>query len=111
MDIPIERDNGILIAAPSGRIDGYNAQDFHQTLSGTIGDDDNAVLVDMSGLNYISSAGLRAVLMIAKALWQRKARFMLCSLSGSIGEVFKMSGFDKIIEIHDDKENALAKLS
>ena len=111
MDIPIERNNGTLIAAPSGRVDGFNAQDFHQTLTGAIGDDDTAVLVDMSGLNYISSAGLRAILMIAKALWQRKAKFMLCSLSGSISEVFKMSGFDKIIEIHSSKEDALASLS
>jgi len=110
MDIPIERNNGTLIAAPSGRIDGFNAQDFHQTLTGAISGDDTAVLVDMSGLNYISSAGLRAILMIAKALWQRKAKFMLCSLSGSIGEVFKMSGFDKIIEIHDSKDDALAQL-
>ena len=30
MDIPIERNNGTLIAAPSGRIDGFNAQDFHR---------------------------------------------------------------------------------
>ncbi len=110
MDIPIERNNGILVAAPAGRIDGFNAQDFHQTLSNAIGGDDTAVVVDMSALNYISSAGLRAVLMIAKALWQRKAKFMLCSLSGSIGEVFKMSGFDKIIEIHGSKEDALATL-
>ncbi len=110
MNIPIERDNGVFIAAPSGRIDGFNAQDFHQTLSGEMSGEDTAVLVDMSGLNYISSAGLRAILMIAKALWQRKAKFMLCSLSGSIAEVFKMSGFDKIIEIHDSKEAALAKL-
>ncbi|MCY3815160.1 MAG: STAS domain-containing protein [Gammaproteobacteria bacterium] len=110
MDIPIERSNGTLVAAPSGRIDGFNAQDFHQTMTGSISDDDAAVLVDMSDINYISSAGLRAVLMIAKTLWQRKAKFMLCSLSGSIGEVFKMSGFDKIIEIHDSKDDALAKL-
>ncbi|MCY4256389.1 MAG: STAS domain-containing protein [Gammaproteobacteria bacterium] len=110
MDIPIERNDGLLVATPSGRIDGFNAQDFHQTLTGAISGDDAAVLVDMGGLNYISSAGLRSILMIAKALWQRKAKFMLCSLSGSIAEVFKMSGFDKIIEIHDSKEDALAKL-
>ena len=111
MDIPIERNDGTLIAAPSGRIDGFNAQDFHQTLTGAISGDDTAVLVDMTSLSYISSAGLRAILMIAKALWQRKAKFMLCSLTGSISEVFKMSGFDKIIEIHDNREDALAKLS
>ncbi|MCY4157648.1 MAG: STAS domain-containing protein [Gammaproteobacteria bacterium] len=110
MDIPIERNDGLLVATPSGRIDGFNAQDFHQTLTGAISGDDAAVLVDMGGLNYISSAGLRSILMIAKALWQRKAKFMLCSLSGSIAEVFKMSGFDKIIEIHDSKEDALATL-
>lgn len=111
MDIPIERNDGTLVAAPAGRIDGFNAQEFHQSLTGAISGDDTAVLVDMSGLNYISSAGLRSILMIAKALWQRKARFMLCSLSGSISEVFKMSGFDKIIEIRESRETALSELA
>ena len=106
-----ERKDGVLIAKPEGRIDGVNARDFHDALSEAIGTDSNAVLVDLEAINYISSAGLRTFLLVAKTLQQRSAHFALCSLSEPIREIFEISGFDKIIAIHESEEQALAALS
>lgn len=106
-----ERKNGVLIAKPEGRIDGVNARDFHEDLNAAIGDGDSAVLVDLAAINYISSAGLRTFLLIAKTLQQRSAQFALCSLAEPIREIFEISGFDKIIAIHAAEEDALAALS
>ena len=99
-----EQKDGVLIAKPEGRIDGVNARDFHEALSEAIGTDSNAVLVDLAAINYISSAGLRTFLLIAKTLQQRSAQFALCSLSEPIREIFEISGFDKIIAIHASEE-------
>ena len=107
----IERNDGVLIAKPEGRIDGVNARDFHEALSEAIGTDSNPVLVDLAAINYISSAGLRTFLLIAKKLQERSAQFALCSLSEPIREIFEISGFDKIIAIHASQEEALATLS
>ncbi len=106
-----ERKDGVLIAKPEGRIDGVNARDFHDALNAAIAEDDNPVIVDLAAINYISSAGLRTFLLIAKTLQQRSAEFALCSLSEPIREIFEISGFDKIIAIHASEEEALAALA
>ena len=108
MDIGVERHDGTLVAIADGRIDGINASAFEQALRNAIGDGDKAVIVDLSGLSYISSAGLRAILLIAKMLSGRSAKFGLCSLSGPIREVFEISGFDKIVDIHASRDEAIA---
>lgn len=106
-----EQKEGVLIAKPEGRIDGVNARDFHEALTKAIGADSSAVLVDLAAINYISSAGLRTFLLVAKTLQQRSAQFALCSLSDPIREIFEISGFDKIIAIHPSEGEALAALS
>ena len=104
MDIQTERTDGALIAKAEGRIDGVNARDFEEALTTAISGDDKAVVMDLEGLSYISSAGLRVILLIAKTLRKREADFMLCSLSDPIREVFEISGFDKIIPVHASRE-------
>ena len=110
MEIQTERENGALIAKAEGRIDGVNARDFEEALKAEINanEDQNTIIMDLEGLSYISSAGLRVILLIAKTLRKRNADFMLCSLSPPIREVFEISGFDKIIPVHESREQALA---
>ena len=63
--------------------------------------------MDLEKLSYISSAGLRALLTIAKNLMGRGAKLALCAMSDQIREVFAISGFDKIIPIHRPKPRRL----
>jgi anti-anti-sigma factor len=107
MELTIERDGSAVTAKVNGRIDSTNARDFEEAIRTKIEDGDHAVIMDFEKLSYISSAGLRAVLMTAKTLWKRDAKFALCSLSGPVKEVFEISGFDKIIPIHDSREGAI----
>ncbi len=110
MDVTTERRDGVLSARVSGRIDGSNAYEFEETIRGAIEESDRAVIMDFEKLFYISSAGLRAVLMTAKELQKRDAPFALCSLSDQIREIFAISGFDKIITIYPTRVEALASL-
>ena len=97
-------------AQVGGRIDGTNASEFEEAIRTAFEESDRAVIVDFEKLVYISSAGLRAILLTAKSLDNRNAKFALCSLSDQIREVFETSGFDKIIAIHSSKAEALASL-
>ena len=108
MDVTTERQHGILSARVSGRIDGASVREFKDTIRAAIEDDDRAVIIDFEKLAYISSARLRAVLMTAKSLWSRDAALALCSLSDVVRATFLMSGFDKIIDIHPTRADALA---
>ncbi len=109
MKINHEREEGALIAQVAGRIDGSNALEFEKALKDIISDNDRAVILDFDELSYISSAGLRVILLIAKTLRKKEAKFALCALSDPINEVFQISGFDQIISIHATRTEALTK--
>ena len=108
MKIEMERQGDTLIAKTDGRVDGANAREFQAALEAAIDANERAVILDMENLSYISSAGLRVILLTAKALQGRNRKFAICSLSESIREVFEISGFDKIIPIHASEVEALA---
>ena len=110
MNLATDRDDGVLSAQVGGRIDGSNAAEFEETIRTAIEESDRAVIMDFEQLLYISSAGLRAVLITAKSLWKQDTRFALCSLSDQIRTVFKSTGFDRMISIHDSRREALDSL-
>ena len=108
MIVQTEHHEGVLVAKVEGRVDSSNSQDFQRQLQAAIGDDVGAVVMDFGQLAYISSAGLRVVLLVAKILGQRDVSISLCSLSGPVQSVFEISGFNRIIQIHDTRADALA---
>ena len=110
MDVTTERQDGVLSAQVGGRIDSANADEFGEAIKTAIEESDRAVILDFEKLTYISSAGLRVILLTAKTLGNRNAKFALCSLSDPVREVFEISGFDKIIAIHPSRVEALASL-
>ena len=110
MNVTCERRDGVLWFYVSGRINILNATQFEETVANEIQDGDRAVIIDLEKLVYISSAGLYAVLRVAKLMWQRDAAFALCELSDSVHLVFERIGFTKIIGIHSTRAGALASL-
>ena len=108
MAVNSARENGTLIARTDGRIDGANAREFQVALEDAIDPSDRTVILDMEKLSYISSAGLRVILMTAKTLQKQNAKFAICSLSPAIREVFQISGFDRIIPIPSSQEEAMS---
>jgi len=111
VNVTTERIDDVLSADVEGRIDGPNVVQFEEAVRTAIEDSDRAVIMDFEKLVYISSAGLRAILLTAKSLQNRDAKLLLCSLSDRIREVFEISGFDKILPIHPSKAEALDSLN
>lgn len=90
-----------------GRIDGINAQAFDESLNETINESDKGIVLNLENLLYISSAGLRSILLIAKALKNSSAKFALCALPDSIMEIVKIAGFDKIVDVYGTEALAI----
>lgn len=111
MEVTSERRGDAVIVSTEGRVDGSNAGDFQDAMEAAIGEDDAAVILNLALLDYISSAGLRIILLSAKNLRQRNVKFAICSLSSSVHELFIISGFDQIIAIHPSADTALAALN
>jgi len=112
VELKVEQtDEAALVISVIGRIDGVNAQDFYNNLSKKIDGSDDPVVLDLEKLTYISSAGLRSILLIAKTLKGRNTRFMLCSLPGPIKEIVEIAGFDKIIDVLQSRSEAVAEIT
>ena len=100
-----------MIAIAGRRVDGANSEEFQNDLEAILEEDDRALVLDLEHLSYISSSGLRAVLLISRTLQRRNAKFALCSLSTWLREVFQISGFDRIIQVHASRAEAVAAVT
>ena len=91
----------------SGRIDTPNAPILEKKMHALIESGQKVVLLDMSGVDYLSSAGLRIFLSATKELKTRGGHFGLFNVQEDVMEIIKMAGFNKIIKLFDDEKQAL----
>jgi anti-sigma B factor antagonist len=110
MDISHEEKEGIVCVKISGRLDGETAADAEAKVREILDQGKNRLLFDLSRMDYISSAGLRVVLMTVKELQRKSGRVVLCALRPYVKEVFEVSNFATIIPITDSVEAGLKRL-
>ncbi|MXY24778.1 MAG: STAS domain-containing protein [Acidobacteria bacterium] len=103
-----ERDGDVLVLLPVGRVDGTNDYLFESLVMQRIGDAEGHVIVDFSRLDFISSAGLRVLLLAAKTLEAERRTFVLCAMKSHIREIFRINGFDRIIPMEESRASAVA---
>jgi len=96
-----------LVLAPARRLDSSTAPDFETELLGRIGQGATAVLLDFSAVDYISSAGLRVILLAGKRLKATGGRLALCGLTEDCLEAFRISGFDALFPLYKSVDEGL----
>ena len=99
-------EDGNLLARVIGRLDGQNAPIFRQALESLPFEGLRSCLLDMEGLSYIASDGLRVLLGFRRLLSASSCKFSLCSLPDTIKGVFEISGFDRVIPIYPNADVA-----
>jgi anti-anti-sigma factor len=112
MNLRIEALAEATCVMPEGRLDFDAAPGFQEALEralGGAGKAPAALIIDGTGLEYVSSAGLRAFLLVARAAQRAGVAFALCSLQPAVREVFDLSGFSSIMAVHPDRATALAQ--
>tara|TARA_R110002049_G_scaffold145418_1_gene307751 strand:+ start:218 stop:568 length:351 start_codon:yes stop_codon:yes gene_type:complete len=99
--------DNIQIVHASGKLDTLTAKAFELHLKKYVDDGQGALLVDMGGIDYVSSFGLRSLLIIAKQMAPFGRKFVLFSPNPTVMEVLRVSGFLQIIQVARDKAEAL----
>lgn len=107
MKFTTEKLNDALVLHIDGRLDTTQSDAFEKDILEALGQGDKKIILDCSGLNYISSSGLRIFLIIQKKMMGTGGQLSICSLQPTIKEVFDMSGFSMVFTIHPDLETAL----
>ncbi len=110
MEIAETKHNDVVILGLTGRLDASNAGALEQKMLSLIDGGTQRFVVDARDLDYISSAGLRVLLVAAKRLKAVKGTVALAALKDHIKEVFDVAGFSSVFPIHPHRDAALAAL-
>jgi stage II sporulation protein AA (anti-sigma F factor antagonist) len=108
MDMETRTADKALVLTLGGRLDAVTAPEFERKATELIAATPGALIVDFARLDYISSAGLRALLATAKRIKAAGGQMLCAGVTGPVKEVFDISGFSAVFQMHDSVVSALA---
>jgi anti-sigma B factor antagonist len=107
-DVRIERQDGIVVAALAGEVDMSNATSVRQRISEFVLPADDAVIVDVSELAFMDSAGLHALIELSTILDERRQQLLLCvPRTSQIARAIEIVGLPHAVSVHADLSEAV----
>ncbi|WP_306145272.1 STAS domain-containing protein [Roseibium sp. MMSF_3412] len=106
MNIEIYRENAVCIVRPAGRIDLATLDEFESSLRALIETAPAQLLVDMGRVTFLAGAGLGVLLATAMTLKGHAGYMGVFGVSGPVREVFEVSGFASVLDLHPDELSA-----
>jgi len=110
MQIDETRQAGAVVVAPVGRIDSTTSPALDAHLVGLAKAGEHRVVIDFSGVDYISSAGLRVMLTLAKRTKEARGKVALAALGDSVKQVFALAGFLPLFAVEATAAEATARV-
>jgi anti-anti-sigma factor len=106
VDIQVEDMKRVELVTITGRIDSSNASQFDSVLK-EVSERKNNVVLDMSGVEYISSAGLRAMVALLRETKKKKGDVRLADPSPRVVEVLALAGLNSLFQVYDSTTAAV----
>ncbi len=107
MKIEQRTEGDITILQPIGRLDASGLPEFTSTLNRTIQEGAKKVLLDFSKMDYMSSAGIRALIEGNRNLAAKKGTMAFCAVNEDLNELFEVVQMGKIFKIYKTEFDAL----
>ncbi len=107
MEIKENKNDIAYIIELSGRLDAETAPELEERINYLFEREELKYLIDLSKVDYISSVGLRVLLMLAKKTKSSSGKVVLCNLQEQVYEVFEIAGFTSIFQIAPDQDQGL----
>lgn len=101
-------ETGFVVLEPVGRLESKTSPDLDKKVVALLAAGERRFVVDLGSTEYVSSAGLRVLLMLAKKLSGGGGRLALCGLNAQVREVFEIAGLGALFAIHPTRAAALA---
>ena len=113
MQCPTHAYADVLVATADGRIDFAGAQVLEGALAPALAPDGpvRGIVIDLAGVDYISSVGLRVLMVAAKTMRARKAVIAVASLQPVVAEIFEISRFHHVVDVRGSVRDAIAAVS
>ena|SRR5277367_6651033 len=111
MEISEQRRGDIIVLIPTGRINNDTSTSFQPKLLESVASPGSKVLIDFSSVEYISSAGLRALMMASKQSKAINGRLAVAGLTPMVKEIFAISRFSMVVQVFETTDEAIKALS
>jgi anti-sigma B factor antagonist len=108
MNISTRNIGEVLAFDIEGKLDTTTSTPAFQELLQCLESSPNKVLINLAPLEFVSSAGLRVILRVAKHVRGYKGQLKVCGARGVVKEVLEISGFDSLLDLHEEEELALS---
>ena len=110
MEIATEHLDSIVLVRVKGRLFSSDAKAVEDGFAAALSAAVPHLAIDLTELDYISSAGLRVLLKLAKQVQRARGKVVLFGLRPNVREVFSITAFDRIFSIHSDRAAAVAAI-
>ena len=111
MEILEEKRGTVLAVALKGRLDAVTSKSVEDRLLSLIESGEVRLVIDLAQLNYISSVGLRVLMLAAKRLRTANGTIVVCTLQPTVQQVFEIAGFTSIFRVYPTRDAALAEMA
>ncbi|MFW9613099.1 MAG: STAS domain-containing protein [Macellibacteroides fermentans] len=108
MKISIDKKNGLSVLKVDGRVDATNFMEMEAEVTRLFDEEEVSLVIDCSGLSYISSSGLRVFLIAQKKAMATNGKLFLCCLQPLIKGIFDISGFTSIFKIYGTLDEVIS---
>jgi anti-anti-sigma factor len=108
MQIQQSNRDGITIVAPAGRIDTTTSSSVEDAVRQAVDRGARNLVVDLAGVEYISSAGLRVFLVLAKRMRDLQGRLVLSGMTEPVRQVFQLAGFMPLFRVEATQDAAMS---
>ena len=111
MQIVEEKLEAVMTIALKGRLDAVTSKAVEERLLGLIESGEIRLVADLAQLDYISSVGLRVLMLAAKRLRTAHGTIVVCALQPTVQQVFEIAGFTTIFRVFPSRAEAVAALA
>jgi anti-sigma B factor antagonist len=111
MELKEESRAGVTVVTASGRLDAASSGMFADRLGQLAGGAQPRLVVDFAEVDFVTSAGLRAVLTLVKKIKAANGVFALCAVQRPVREMLDITGFTTMIDVHPELSSALAAMT
>jgi len=101
-------EDNIMVLEIKGEVDAYTSQDLNKTLADVLGDGYHQIVVELSQMTFISSAGIRALLYAQREAVQLGGEVRLVGPTDQVRRIFEIAGFFELFQITDDLEESVS---
>jgi len=111
MEIVEEKAGDVLIVTLKGRLDASSSKGAEKQILDRIGAGEHRLVIDLAELDYLSSVGLRVLLLAAKRMKAVQGQLAVCTLKPEVATIFDIAGFTAIFRILATRDEAVRELS